>query len=215
MIFFIDFDDVILNTKLFSQSLKDFFVSFGVSEELFRKYYYDPADKSSIKLFDPEGLLARLEQNEKIDVGRLRENFAQHIKDLSAFVFGDVKKFLEFAGKKNVYLISFGLPDFQNKKIQASGVHELVSGCIVSKGSKSGAIKHVLQQMKVDENEKIIFIDDRSEQIQDIKNIFPEAVTFLICRKEGRYCDKKNQYCDYEINDLEQAKEIISKLQKI
>lgn len=208
---FIDFDDVILNTKEFSADLRNFFECHGVSAELFKKHYYDSNDNSKIKLFDPEGLFLRLEKYEKIDVGVLRENFSQHICDISDFVFLDVREFLNFVGKENAYVISFGLPTFQNEKIIGTGINKLVSGCVVTKGSKAEAIRHVVEKVKIDIDERMIFIDDRIEQVQDIKKSFPDAMTFLLCRKEGRYCDQKNEYCDYEIHDLGEAQEIISK----
>jgi FMN phosphatase YigB (HAD superfamily) len=209
---FIDFDDVIFNTKEFSIYLKAFFASHGVSAELYQKHYYNPNDNNTIKLFDPHGLFLRLEEHEKMDVSALRKDFSLLLNDLSDFVFSDVIDFLDFAGKENVYLISFGLPIFQNEKIVACGVHNLVSGCVVTGGSKAEAIRKVMDQLKIDPDEKIIFIDDRVEQVQDIKRAFPSATTFLLCRKEGRYCDQKNDYCDYEIHDFKQAQEIISKL---
>ena len=206
---FIDFDDVIFNTKQFVADLKIFFESNGIKEELFKKHYYNPDDSGELKLFNPWGMMERLEKEEKIDVTVLREKFTEHMKNLTEFLFDDVESFLSSIGKENVYLISFGLPVFQNEKILACGVDKLVSGCIVTKGTKSAAIKHLMENVKINPTEKIIFIDDRIEQVQDIKKAFPAAVTFLLCRKEGRYCDAKNEYCDYEIHSLKEAQEII------
>lgn len=206
---FIDFDDVIFNTKEFSLFLREFFARHGVNEELFIKHYYDPKDLNSVKLFDPWGLFDRLEQNESMDLAKAREKFSQLIGDISRFVFADVEDFLKFVGKENVYLISFGLPVFQNEKIVGTGMDKLVSGCVVTRSSKAEAIRQVMKQMRIDPAEEIIFIDDRVEQVQDIKNMFPKAQTFLLCRKEGRYCDQKDEYCDYEIHNLKEAQEII------
>lgn len=206
---FIDFDDVILNTKEFSANLRIFFEKHGVNPEMFKKHYYDSNDNNQIKLFDPEGLFLRLEKYEKKDVKILRENFSQHIGNIAGFVFADVPGFLNFAGKENTYLVSFGLPTFQNEKIVGAGINKLVSGCIVTKGSKSAAIRQVMEKLSIASQEKIVFIDDRIEQVQDIKKAFPSAYTFLLCRKEGRYCDQKNEYCDYEIHDLKEAQAIM------
>ena len=212
MKFFIDFDDVIFNTKEFRINLKVFFNENGVSDELIEKYYYDEKDRNEVKLFDPEGLINRLEWFEKLDVDSLRKNFSVYMQNLSSFIFPDVDDFLKFTGKENTYLISFGLPIFQNEKITACGVYKLVSGCVVTRSSKSLAIAGVVEKMNISRDEKIVFIDDRIEQVQDIKKNFPFSITFLLCRKEGRYCDTKNEYCDYEIHDLIEAQEIISKL---
>lgn len=209
---FIDFDDVIFNTKEFNSYLKDFYFSHGISHELIQKHYYDPDDNGQVRLFDPEGLFSRLEKIEKKDLTKLRENFSEQIKNISRFVFSDVRDFLIEAGRENIYLISFGLPVFQNDKIMGTGISELVNGCIVTRGLKSSAIEKVISQMKIDSAEKIIFIDDRVGQIEDIKKVFPDACTLFICRKEGRYCDQKNEYCDYEIHNLKEAQEIIYKI---
>jgi len=206
---FIDFDDVVFNTKQFSAELKIFFSGHGVDEKLFLKHYYAADDSSEKKLFDPEGLFSRLEKYEKIDASKLRADFAKRVVELSGFVFSDATDFLKFVGKENAYLISFGLADFQNKKIIGCKVNELVNGCVVTKGSKAAAIAQVMEKMQISSTEKIIFIDDRVEQVQDIKKAFPEAVTFLLCRSEGRYCDSKNEYCDFEIHSLKEAQEII------
>lgn len=209
---FIDFDDVIFNTKQFSASLINFFERNGVDQEMFKLHYYDPKNTDAIKLFDPEGLFSRLEKHENINTEKLREFFSEHLNDLSNFVFPDVEKFLKEIGRENIFLISFGLPVFQNEKIMGAGIDKLVNGCIITKGLKSKAIRDVIAQMKIDSQEKIIFIDDRVEQIKDIKEVLPESHTIFICRKEGRYCDQKNEYCDHEVRDLEEARGIISKL---
>ncbi len=209
---FIDFDDVIFNTKEFGAEMRKFFQLNGVHEELIDKYYYASNCNEKYKLFDPWAMLDRIEQHESLSMKEVRTRFSNHLVDLSPFVFPDVEKFLKFVGRKNTYLISFGLPIFQNKKITASGVHKLVNGCVVTRSSKAEAIRGVMAQMKIDSAEQIIFIDDRIEQIGDIKKAFPDSITFFLSRKEGRYCDKKNKDCDYEISELQEAEKIISEL---
>jgi len=206
---FIDFDDVIFNTKKFSIDLKLFFNDNGVSDDLFRKHYYAPGDDNPVKLFDPNGLFLRLEEKEKIDATKLRNDFTKHIKNLSSFVFDDVFDFLGDIGKENVFIISFGLPSFQNEKIIGAGVNKFVNGCIVTSGSKAEAIRQVMAEMKISEDEKFVFIDDRIEQIQDIKIAFPNALTFLLSRNDGRYNDSQNEYCDYSVTNLKEVHRII------
>ncbi len=206
---FIDFDDVIFNTKEFVADLRIFFADNGINEEMFQKHYYTTDKKDGIKLFDPWAMFDRIEKNESLNMKKVRENFMLHISNLSGFVFEDVFEFLKFVGKENVYLVSFGLPVFQNEKIVSCGVSELVNGCIVTKDLKSEAINSVMREMKVDFNEEIFFIDDRIEQVEEIKKTLPKMHTFLLCRKEGRYCDEKNKFCDWEIHNLKEAEKII------
>lgn len=208
---FIDFDDVLFNTKQFSAYCKDFFATAGIEQALFQKYYYDPADelKDGVKLFNPYGLLERLEKYEKKDVSKLREEFEAHFQDLHSFVFADTEAFLKTMGKNNLYLVSFGLLEWQRLKIINSGVDQLVENFVITKKLKARAIAGLMEKIQIDSEEKIIFIDDRVEQIEDVKKIFPQAITFLLCRKEGRYCDLKDEFCDYEAHSLKEIEKII------
>ena len=129
-------------------------------------------------------------------------------------MFDDVENFLNYVGKENVYLVSFGLPAFQNKKIIGAEINKMVNGCVVTKNSKAGAISKVMEEMHIDPRERIVFIDDRIEQVRDIKKAFPDSCTFLLCRKEGRYCDQKNEYCDYEVHDLKEIQIIINSIEQ-
>jgi hypothetical protein len=210
---FIDFDDVIFNTGKFVINLRNFFQENGISEDLFRKYYYTEIENSEIKLFDPWNMFERLEREQGFDAKNIREKFSKQLADLESFVFPDVAEFLKKMGKQNIFLISFGLPVFQNEKIVGCGVDKLVNGCIVTRGSKAVAIEKTIQQLEIPNGEQLIFIDDRVEQVQEIKKRFPACCTMLLCRKEGRYCDAKNEYCDYEVHSLE-AREIIKNIHK-
>ncbi|NTV40990.1 MAG: HAD family hydrolase [Candidatus Moranbacteria bacterium] len=214
MIIFIDFDDVLFNTKEFSAYLKEFFVKAGIDQELFQKYYYDPNDqaKDKVRLFDPNGLFSRLEKYEKIDTGKIRHDFATKLQDLERFVFEDVADFLVSMGKENLQLISFGLTSWQQNKIKGSGIDKLVENFVITEKSKAQEIGQLLAQIKLGFEEKIFFIDDRAEHLEDVKKTFPQVTTIFLCRKEGRYCDQKNEFCDWEVHDLKEAGEIINNL---
>jgi FMN phosphatase YigB (HAD superfamily) len=209
---FIDFDDVIFNTKQFRDYLGKFYAENGVSHELVQKYYYDSGDANPIKVFNPWGLFARLEKYEGMDISKLRENFENQLKELDRFVFADAKPFLIKIGKENVHLVSFGLPNFQENKIVGSGINELVSSFSITENLKARMISEILEKEKIKPGKKIVFIDDRVEQIEDVKKTLPDAVTIFLHRQEGRYHDQKTDYCDYEVHSLQEAEEIISKL---
>ena len=208
---FIDFDDVLFNTRQFSAYLKGFFAEEGINPELFQKYYYDPADQatSSVRLFDPEGLFARLEKYEKIDTSKIRHDFETKLQNLERFVFTDVVGFLKVMGKENLQLVSFGLSNWQQIKIKGSEVSKLVENFIIAEKPKAQEIGQLLAQMKLGVKEKIFFIDDRAEHLEDVKKAFPQIITILLCRPDGRYCDQQNEFCDWRVSDLKQTQEII------
>ncbi len=209
---FIDFDDVLFNTRDFSAYLKEFFAKAGISQELFQQYYYDPVDQANgnVKLFNPEGLLARLEKYEKIKVDSIQADFEAQLQDLRRFVFADVQAFLVAMGKENLYVVSFGLPSFQQRKFIGSGLSELVESCVVTENLKAQAVAQLIEEVPIKPTEKIIFIDDRIEQLEDVKKKHPAILTIFLCRKEGRYCDQKNEFCDWEAHDLREVEKIIS-----
>jgi hypothetical protein len=74
---------------------------------------------------------------------------------------------------------------------------------------KAKALEKVLKKDKPAKKEKIYFIDDRVEQIGDVKKKFPQAITIFVKRNEGRYNDKRNKYCDFQIKNLNEALKII------
>lgn len=212
MVVFIDFDDVIFNTRQFRAYLREFYAENGVSQELVQKYYYESDDNNPIRVFDPWGLFLRLEKYEKMNVDKLRENFESQLSDLKRFVFSDVESFLLKIGRESVHLVSFGLPSFQEKKIIGSGVNELVCNFSITGNLKAHMISRILKDEKINPEEKIIFIDDRVEQIEDVKKAFPTTMTIFLCREEGRYKDQKTEYCDFEAHSLEEAEKIIKEL---
>ncbi len=209
---FIDFDDVLFNTRDFSAYLKEFFAKAGISQELFQQYYYDPVAQANgnVKLFNPEGLLARLEKYEKIKVAGIRAELNTQLQDLRRFVFADVQAFLVAMGKENLYVVSFGLPSFQQRKFIGSGLSELVESCVVTENLKAQAVAQLIEEVPIKPTEKIIFIDDRIEQLEDVKKKHPAILTIFLCRKEGRYCDQQNEFCDWEAHDLKEVEKIIS-----
>jgi len=214
MIIFIDFDDVLFNTKDFSACLKEFFAKAGIDQELFQKYYYDSNDQSKdkVRLFDPNGLFLRLEKYEKIDTSKIRHDFATKLQALERFVFEDATDFLVTMGKENLQLISFGLTSWQQNKIKGSGIDKLVENFVITEKPKAQEIGQLLAQIKLGVEEKIFFIDDRAEHLKDVKKAFPQIITIFLCRKEGRYCDQKNEFCDWQAHDLKEVEEIISNI---
>ena len=66
---FLDFDDVIFNTRDFVKDYKEIFYSFDVPEKLFRKYYYGyPVKKNGQLLqYNPEEHLQCLKKESNIN----------------------------------------------------------------------------------------------------------------------------------------------------
>lgn len=209
---FVDFDDVIFNTGKFKTDLKELFLAEGIDGEMFDKHYYDPKDTRRLKMFDPILHALRIETETGISMQELMIKIGIFLKDVSKYVFEDVGDFLKFVGKKNVYLISYGDEKFVKLKVTGSGIMRNIAGVRVADGRKSDVIKKIILAENFSANEKIFFLDDRSEQIADVKKEIPKVFTIIVKRPEGRYDDPKETFCDFEAKDFREAQEIIKKI---
>lgn len=198
---FIDFDDVLFNTKKFITEYLKIFKRYGVSEEIFRKYYYD-GKKTKFKRYDLNGHIKRISQNLNVDIDNLKKDLNKFLSDTRKFVFSDVEKTLKSLGKHDLYILSCGDRQIQSAKIKNSGIVDYFKKVMISQKNKFSALK---------EKKPFYFLDDRVLHLEDVKKQYPFAITILIKRKNGRYNDKKNKYCDFEIKNLIDIKKIICK----
>lgn len=210
---FIDFDDVIFNTKQFKHDFKSMFIESGISSEIFDKYYNDPNDARTVKTFDPWKQIERIHAELDIDTEKIANLVNSYISDISAYVFDDVDDFVRKIGAENICVLSFGEKEFQTKKIMNSKIGNLICNLVVTEELKSDSIMRILSRDDAGESEEIFFLDDRIEQIDDIKKKIPRIKTILIKRPEGRYQEmKKDECCDYEAHSLKEAKDLILNL---
>lgn len=204
---FIDFDDVIFNTKQFKEDLKEIFLSFGISCDEYDKTYHDENDLGVIKIHDPRSQIKRLEKIKVISSMELSRGVDEFMEGCPKYIFDDVDKFISKIGKDNIGVLSYGNLDFQNEKILKSGLGNKIEKIFMTDKLKSEIIGNVLEKH---ENEVVYFIDDRIEQILDVKNKFPDIVTILLKRPEGRYQEmQKENCCNYQASNLIEAGRII------
>lgn len=209
---FIDFDDVLLNTKEFIKNFRKIFRKNGITELVFRKYYYDypiRRKRGSLKKYDSMEHVKRIRQELGMDTRKLEKDLKKFIKTTKKYVFSDVEQFLLNFKKKDIYLVSYAKTKFQEDKIKSSGLARHFKRIIISDKMKFSALKSIIKKDKINKKEKLYFIDDRMKQINDAKKNIPALKTFFMRRKEGRYGDKRSSYCDFEIKNLKEAAKII------
>lgn len=209
---FIDFDDVLFNTKEFIADMQLIFYKHGISKDDFAKTYssithYSVKSDRKMRTYDPYLHFKQINQG-GINTEKLERGFRYFLKNTNKYIFKDVSAFLKNVERKEIFILSFGTNKFQKEKIKNSGINKFFNKIIVSNHVEKGrAIKKIIGESK----EKFYFIDDRVEFLREVKNRYPFAETFLIRRKEGRYKDRKNKYCDHSVNNLEQVLKIIKK----
>jgi FMN phosphatase YigB (HAD superfamily) len=211
----IDFDDVIFNTKQFREDLISVFLESGISKEAYDESYYDPSDDRIVKTYDPRAQIERLDGKFDVNAEKLLNDINAFMKSAEKYVFEDVVSFIEFFGKDNAYVISFGDIAFQEEKVNNSGIRRIVKGVTITDKLKAVAVSRMMEEKDEFPDKKIFFLDDRVEQIHDVKEKFPGIMTILVKRPEGRYQEMmKESCCDFEAHNLKEAEKIISQKMK-
>ena len=209
---FIDFDDVIFNTKKFVIDYKKIFRLHEISEDIYKKYYYDyPPNKknSKLKKYISEPHIDKIGKEERIDVSTLKRDIEVFLGKANKYVFPD--DFFSSFKKGDNYLISYSKNKFLEAKIKNSGVAKYFKRVIMTDVMKSSPVRDILRSDSIKKDEQLFFLDDRTEQIDDVKKHHKRIKTVFINRKEGRYQNVADEMCDFECKNLKQAKRIILK----
>ncbi len=193
---FIDFDDVLFNTKDFKKDLINIFIDNGVSEQQFiEESYWDGR-------YNLKEQIISLEQKYKIDGQKLRKELKYFFEDLSKYVFKDVLPFVQKFKKENLFVISYGDKKIQTEKIRQAGIASYFQEIIITH-NKVEAINKILNERKNIVKEKLYFLDDRTQYIMEVKKSLPKIITILITRPEGRYQDEPKDGADVIVSNLD------------
>jgi FMN phosphatase YigB (HAD superfamily) len=205
---FIDFDDVIFNTKRFRADFQNIFSQFGVTEDVFTDNYYNyPPNKKSFpaRTYILEKHLEKINQVVSLAQPIIKRSIEVFLRDTRKYVFSDAESFLKNFYPSELFLISHGQQDFQRKKIKNAQLEKYFSAIKISSGQKSQDICPWVKKGK----ERKFFLDDRVHYLEEVKKCLPEIITILIQRPEGRYRDQINRYCDFTAQNLKEALKII------
>ena len=208
---FIDFDDVLFNTKKFRKRLIGAFEKVGIPEkeyEFFRKKYYSEASFEGKACYDVYDHIDTLKKEKSFDSSLLIKEIKNLLNDLSEMTFKDSEIFLEKFSKEKLVLITFGSKRFQKLKIISSGIYDSFGNVIITQGDKAEEIR---KNIGDDLKEKVFFVDDRVEYFKEAKQKIPQLKTILMKRSEGRYDDKPNEYCDFVAKNLEEVQDILTR----
>ena len=209
---FLDFDDVIFYSKKFIKDYKNIFSRYGVSEEIFKKHYYQYFKNKTgekVRRYNLTSHLAGIKKELGINTEKLEKEIIKFIEDTSKYIFKDVIFFLKEFKRSDLILISFSKTEFQKIKINNSKVVNFFKKIIITNGSKSTEVLKIIKDNKT--KKEHFFIDDRVDYVSEVKKKVPTINTILVRRKEGRYKEPTNRYCDYEVKNLKEALKIINK----
>jgi FMN phosphatase YigB (HAD superfamily) len=206
---FIDFDDVLFDTKRFISDIKVVFAKNGISENVFRKYYKDTRIKGEgiVRKYDPYAQMKRMKA-QGLEISKVENEFKNLVRNTRKYIFKDASSFLKKMKKEELHIVSYGDKKFQKEKIINSGIAGYFKKIMIIEVSKAVAIKKILKRKNVG-GEALVFIDDREIFLKDIKKSYPGMVTILMRRLEGRYDDEKTKNCDFEAKNFEEVSKIV------
>lgn len=209
---FIDFDDVLFNTKRFKKDIEGIFAKHGISKDVFEKYYYHQSGENDQGVYDPEKQLTEVERMLGADLSNLKIELEEFLEKTSEYVFPGAVDFLKSFRKEELFILSFGSKDFQKLKIEKTGLGNYFERIIITDERKGEALKDLVEkeEINISQGEEVYFIDDRCKFLDELKKFFPQSITFLMKHREGRYADEANGNCDYEIEELGEFIEILS-----
>jgi FMN phosphatase YigB (HAD superfamily) len=208
---FLDFDDVMFHTKKFVIDYRALFRKQRIKKEIYTKYYYAyPCNKNKdFKRYDPQAHVKAIGKNFPINAKKIQKDIAKFIENTRPYVFPDVLSFFKSFSKKDLYLISFPKIKFQASKIKNSGLEKFFKQIILANEGKGRTLSNWIKKNKIKKEEKIYFIDDRLEKIEEVKEKNPNVITILLKRKEGRHKYASKGRADYVATNLRAVKKIV------
>lgn len=209
---FLDFDDVLFHTDSFIRAKRELFARCGVSDVLYQETYEEAksGEDEAVRMYDFEKHLRILER-ESADVRTdlIREGMESVFRRTSEFVFADAKDFLD--GMRMIgaemFVVSFGSPEFQAKKIEYSGIRPYFSDVFVGTDSKSAMIRGIMETLIP--NEPVWFADDQPKFLEDVKKAYSKVKTVQIMRPEARWKNDRSPIADFAAKDLDELHRII------
>ena len=180
-VYFIDFDHTLFDTdRFFRVDFKNFLLERGIDEKLWDGSY--KAVRDSGYALEKHILEAQKLGDLDLNVQDLKDILEKEFSDLSKYLYSDVIEFLKKAkiSGATLYLLSFGDSSWQHYKVESSGISDYFDETFYQEKEGIKVDKILKFRDKFDE---IIYIDDREQEINLVKEKIPEVKTYLIDRK--------------------------------
>ena len=198
---FIDFDDVLINTRALKKEYFKLFGKFGIPQKEAQKSYKETAIK--YKGYRANRHLRLLRKSyPKLTLPKTKQLLNSFFRKTKKYIFKDVVGFLVWLRKAGwkVIMVSSGDPKFQRNKITASGLSKYFQRVYITKDYRKSAY---LKKTGLVSEDSFVFLDDRIEVIEDVKKHFPGAVVIQIIRHPNH---PKAKTADFVKKDLSQVK---------
>ncbi len=171
----IDFDYTLFDTEAMRSALIDVSARHGVTEDTYRETEMQVKKKGGT--YNMQAHIALLLEDRSARE-RLAEEWEEALQGAESFLYEDARAFMLLYQEQEVTVLSFGSPEWQRKKIERSGITDLVDDVITTDGPKGDA----LQRLAV--NEETVIITDRGSEIDEMYGI-DQRPRYVLLRREG------------------------------
>lgn len=185
MTIIVDLDHMLINTELLKLKMRQALEPLGVSQILFESTYQQTVDRYDNRYsYDAQTHAELIAQSlGKPDItGQLTQRLYGAVDHTENLVYDDVREFLANARAvgASIILLTRGDDKWQNKKIDAGGLRELVDRVVVAPESKGEVLRSQLRP-----DPQTFFISDNAQEIEAIEGVPITMIQLL--RPEGKY----------------------------
>lgn len=203
----VDFDGVLFNDVRFKKAYMREFRNAHVSDELYTRVY-KAAKKNKGGIYDPGVHLREIKRViPGVNVSMLQKAIKKMAQHSQAYVFSGTAAGLRALAKKRAPLILLSTgSSFQKQKIRYSGLHKHFSQIIVTQHiSKIGDAKATMRKFGASSG---VFIDDKKQVVDEIKQNIPELHVIQVARRNA----KRSVYADEVVSSFVHASRCIQKV---
>ncbi len=194
---YLDFDDTILDTHGLAEALSAVFVVAGFPAGAFEKNYQRARQK--VGDFDLDLVFSYFLEAGLPDPERVRREVDAVFAGCGRFVFPDFYDFAREFGPERLSMLSYGTTACQRQKIDHSGVTPCFGEVIVTAHSKEEDFVRIVREHP---GETLLFVDDKADQIDRVKALCPQVITFKMERPTGRHVRHISHLADHVVHDF-------------
>lgn len=208
---FFDFDDFFLDTE--DALVTDFFrfltSETGATEDDLTQTYrqFSGAHFSKGIPYSLEQHIDFLSELRSFDKENVKEKARAFFVDLKKYVFDGSEKFLVSLPKKDTYLLTYGEKNFQDLKVDGSGLRGFFREVIVVQGNKPEEIERVAKRDGFVMDETIVFADNRCGHFVGAKE--RGIITIHLKRPTDKYSQEPCEECQYTVSNFQELAKII------
>ncbi len=159
-----DFDDVLFDAYSFKQKVFSGLTSYGIHTKDIEDLY-----KQHRKIFNPRTVYKEALENSSQNISEieLQKVLDELFSSIDTYIDRRMITLFESVGKDNCYIVTAGDEEFQKQKIKSSlgntGVD--LDHIFFVKEHKGDIVQTICKQYP---NEKVVFVDDKKEHIQEV-----------------------------------------------